>query len=270
MYTWPSSLPEQHKHFISNALSILSPDPRLAGIAASGSFCENKMDEFSDIDLIIAVEPEKHQEIMAERNVIADSLGQLLSGFSGEHVGEPRVYICLYGPEPLHVDLKFVPLQDVVNKVDQPIVLWQKDNRLKHLLEQNKGHYPHPEPQWVEDRFWVWVHYAATKIGRGELFEAIEFLGFLRTSVLVPMIQVRSGLEPQGIRKVEATDKILADKLLSTLAIYDRTSIVDALHACIEMYRNDCVTPADSGVTLKHKAQRSAMTYLNSIAARIE
>jgi hypothetical protein len=31
----------------------------------------------------------------------------LLVGFTGEHVGEPRVLICLYGPPVLHVDLKF-------------------------------------------------------------------------------------------------------------------------------------------------------------------
>ena len=32
--------------------------------------------------------------------------------FTGEHVGESRVLICLYGPPLLHVDLKFVSLSD--------------------------------------------------------------------------------------------------------------------------------------------------------------
>jgi hypothetical protein len=34
------------------------------------------------------------------------------SAFSGEHVGEPRALICLYGPPLLPVDLKFVSLSD--------------------------------------------------------------------------------------------------------------------------------------------------------------
>ncbi|MER7057532.1 MULTISPECIES: hypothetical protein [unclassified Streptomyces] len=33
-----------------------------------------------------------------------------------------------------------------------------------------------PDLQWIEDRFWIWVHYGATKLGRGELFEVNGFL----------------------------------------------------------------------------------------------
>ncbi|NRS94850.1 hypothetical protein DFH40_002566 [Clostridium beijerinckii] len=47
---------------------------------------------------------------MNERIKIAESLGTLLSAFTGEHVGEPRLLICLCEPELLHVDLKFVSI----------------------------------------------------------------------------------------------------------------------------------------------------------------
>ena len=47
---------------------------------------------------------------MAQRKVLAGTLGHLLHAFTGEHVGEPRLLICLYGPELLHVDLKFMDL----------------------------------------------------------------------------------------------------------------------------------------------------------------
>jgi hypothetical protein len=37
-----------------------------------------------------------------------------------------------------------------------------------------------PDLQWLEDGSWVWVHYIATKIARGELLEAVDALGFVR------------------------------------------------------------------------------------------
>ena len=46
---------------------------------------------------------------MGERRTIAESCGGLLAAFTGEHVGEPRLLICLYGPPLAHVNLKFVP-----------------------------------------------------------------------------------------------------------------------------------------------------------------
>ena len=49
-----------------------------------------------------------YDEIMAQRMAFAGTLGHLLHAFTGEHVGEPRLLICLFGPELLHVDLKFI------------------------------------------------------------------------------------------------------------------------------------------------------------------
>jgi hypothetical protein len=38
----------------------------------------------------------------------ASRLGELLPSFTGEHVGEPRLLICLYNNPLLHAELKFV------------------------------------------------------------------------------------------------------------------------------------------------------------------
>jgi hypothetical protein len=48
----------------------------------------------------------------------AGALGPLLSAFTGDHVGEPRLLICLYGPPLLHVDLKFVTPADLAERVE--------------------------------------------------------------------------------------------------------------------------------------------------------
>src|SRR5256885_4988237 len=64
---------------------------------------------------------------------------------------------------------------------------------------------PISQVQWIEDRFWVWVHYIAVKIARGELFEAIDALEFVRARVLGPLILSEAGGQPNGVRRVEQT-----------------------------------------------------------------
>jgi hypothetical protein len=182
----PGSLPEPHREFLMRVVDRLSKDELIVGVAAGGSFITNSMDEFSDLDLIIAGEPAHYAEVNLERMHVAASLGKLLAAFTGEHVGEPRVLICLYEAPLLHVDLKFVSLDDLATRVEDPCVLWERDGRLSSALANGKAEYPARSPQWVEDRFWIWVHYAVTKIARGELFEAIDFLSFLPVKFLCP------------------------------------------------------------------------------------
>lgn len=159
---------------------ILKNDSRILGIAAGGSYISGEMDEFSDIDLVIAVADSDFKAVMDDRFKIIEKLGRVLSAFTGEHVGEPRLVICLYGSPLLHVDFKFVSIKDIAERVEDPVILWERDNAITNGLRFGEAKFPLPSLQWIEDRFWVWVHYVATKIGRNEIFEAIETISFLR------------------------------------------------------------------------------------------
>src|SRR5438477_114711 len=119
-------LPEAHASFLRHALERLGEDSRLVGVAAGGSYLTGAMDEWSDLDLVVAVEPAAYAAVIADRPRIAASLGRLLAAFTGEHVGEPRVLICLYGAPLLHVDLKFVTLAAAAERVEDPAVLWER------------------------------------------------------------------------------------------------------------------------------------------------
>lgn len=79
--SWPSSMPALHRSFAERSIDILSADARVVGVAAGGSFLTNAMDEFSDLDLVIAVEPDASAAILTERNQVARSLGILLTAF---------------------------------------------------------------------------------------------------------------------------------------------------------------------------------------------
>jgi hypothetical protein len=263
---WPASLPDPHREFLAGALTTLASDPRLVGVAAAGSFVSGTMDEFSDLDLVIAVEPDDHAAVMADRVRIAESLGPVLATFTGEHVGEPRLLVGLYAPSLLHVDLKFVPLPDAATRVDEIAVLWERDGRLSAVLATRPAAYPPPDPQWIEDRFWPWIHYVTVKIGRGELFETLDGLSFLRRIVLGPLGLARAGRQPNRVRRVEQVPS-LADALRPTLAGYDRAECVAALRACVAVYR-ELRAPEGPELRYHRAAEEAVMRYLDKIEAR--
>lgn len=264
-------VPHNHAAFLERALPRLRADSRIVGVAAAGSFASGTMDEFSDLDLVIAVEPYHAALIMGERHRIATELGPLVAAFTGEHVGEPRLLICLYegqeGSAPLHVDLKFVSLPDAAARVDEPVVLWERDGRLSRVLQTAAARYPVPDLPWIEDRFWVWVHYAALKIGRGELFEAVDFLAFLRAQALGPLILLEAGAQPAGVRRVETATPSRATALQQTVAAYDRESCLRCLDAAVGLYRSLRDSVGTGDMVPNAAAERVAMAYLATVAA---
>jgi predicted nucleotidyltransferase len=240
----PASVPQRHAEFLRRAIEILENDLRVARVAVGGSHLAGTMDEFSDLDLIVGVRAEHFDDVMGERRAIAAMLGPLLSSFTGEHVGEPRLLICLYGPELLHVDLKFVSVAEGEPVGEDPV--------------------PPPNEQWIEDRFWTWVHYGATKIGRGELFEAVDFLAFLRFVVLGPLALHRAGARATGVRKIETVVPDFARELEKTIARYDAADCARALTECVRLYRSL------RGDVSRNGAEDAAMVYLDQIRTRVE
>jgi hypothetical protein len=262
----PSSVPAPHRQFLQKLVEILSADARIMGIAAGGSYLTNSMDAFSDLDLVIGVEPSEYANVMAERRAIAASLGSLLAAFTGEHVGEPRLLICLYESPLLHVDLKFVDLGDLATRVEDPAVVWEREGRLSRALQKGSPEFPLPDSQWIEDRFWVWVHYTAAKIGRGELFEALDNLSFLRRMVLGPLGLCHAGGRPDGVRRIEMMAPHFADQLRGTLAGYEAADCLRALRVCVDLYRS--VRPHADDADVGGGAERAAMEYVSEVGQR--
>jgi hypothetical protein len=196
--------------------------------------------------------------LMGARTELARKLGPLVAAFTGEHVGEPRLLICLYGPPALHVDIKVVALEELADRVDQPVVLWDRDGRMKASYAATIGSYSPPDAQWIEDRFWVWIHYGTLKIARGELQEAFDFLSYLRVSVLGPLGLQRAGLPPTGVRRVEA-DPALAEALASTVGGLEPSELWRSLHNAIGVYR--ALRPAH--VQANREAEALALEYLS-------
>lgn len=253
------------QEFAERVKKILEADDSVIGLAVGGSWITNEIDEFSDIDLIL-VTKEKITDDKAKMLGYANKFGNLLSGFTGEHVGEPRLLICLYDDPLLHIDIKFVTPEEFKIRIETPVILLDKNDQLKKALAESTAKFPTPEYQWIEDRFWVWVHYGAVKIFRGEYFEAIDFFGALRMMVLGPLLHMKNGHLPRGVRKVETslTSEDLKDLKL-TLPNYNKQSLIECLENAIALYRKTRDELFDDSVVLREEAERRVMKYIEEM-----
>lgn len=252
--------------FAERVKKLVQEDPSVTGLAVAGSWITNEIDEYSDLDLILVTKYKiaGNKEKMMET---AHRFGDLVSGFTGEHVGEPRVLICLYDNPLLHVDIKFLTPDEFKVRIENPVILFERDGQLSKIIQASTASWPQPDYQWIEDRFWTWVHYAALKIGRGELLEACDFLSFLRMTVLSPLLQVKNNRNARGLRKVE-TELSASDleNLKITLAHYNRESILKALDNTISIYKNLRRKLYDSKVQLQTRAETLSLDYLKKVS----
>jgi hypothetical protein len=107
---------------------------------------------------------------------------------------------------------------------------------------------------------WIWVHYGATKRGRGELFETISFLTYLRETVLGPLAARRVGASPRGVRRLETIAPEEARDLQATLCGYDRREAGRALLATVDLYRR-----WSNAGERRRNAEKLAMQYLHDV-----
>ena len=256
------------REFADKVKTILEPDENVIGLAVAGSWLTNEIDEFSDLDLILVT----NQKISNDKNLMLDyakRLGNFLSGFTGEHLGEPRVLICLYDNPLLHVDIKFLTLDEFHTRIETPSLLIDKNGQLEKAISNSQAKFPYPDYQWIEDRFWTWIHYALLKLGRGEYLEAYDFMGFLRMVVFGPLLHIKNDNLPRGVRKVEkdlkSEDLV---KLKLTIPTYERQSLLDSLRNAVSLYRQLRTELFDGKVSLQNETDKKVMNYFDEIENR--
>lgn len=257
-------LPPDLDATLSRIRRAVSTDSRFVGLAVGGSLLTGDVDEFSDLDLVVVVADDAHAAVMADRVAIAAQWGSLVAAFTGEHVGEPRLLVCLYDEPPVHVDLKFVTQPELDVRIEDPVVLWERDGSVTALLARTAAREPTADPQWIEDRFWIWIHYGAAKLGRGEFFETLGMLGFLRTVALAPLLNLLDHRPVRGVRRVERHYPAHVQALSQTVAGYDANELGRALQSCVGAYR-ELRHQVGAEVVRRETAERLAVAYLGRI-----
>jgi predicted nucleotidyltransferase len=221
---------------LDRMLAVLKGDARIDAVLAGGSLAQGSFDRHSDLDLIVVVRKDALDAVLRDRRTLATQAGELLTAFVAEHLGDPRLLICLFGPPLVHIDLKFVTEAELENVVEQPDLLWARDMlAVERRIVAAGMRMTGRDPQWFEDRIWAWLHYGATKLHRGELFEAISTLDFCRGKVLGPLLQREAGLPPRGVRRIEDIPGATS-RLACTIAGPDRMAIRVALECAAQLY----------------------------------
>lgn len=251
--------------FIDSVVEFALRNKDVVGVALAGSHITGETDEYSDIDFVIVLNNGIRFD-RKEMESFALNFGALLSCFTGEHVGESRLLVCLYEKPLLHVDFKFIQIAELQNRVEDPIFIYNNNQEINTNLTSHQPHWPTPDYQWIEDRFWVWIHYAGTKIGRGEFYEAIDLLSFIRSRVLGPLLHIKYNLKPVGVRKLEfIIDPVENEMLKATLPSYDFHSIKDCILASIDLYQQLKRLLFGPGIESRKRAEYFAIQYINSL-----
>ena len=257
-----------HKKFVDNVIDKIKNDNNALGLAIGGSWILNEIDEFSDIDLVL-VTKNKIAPDSDKMTKYAEQFGNLLNAFTGEHVGEKRLLICLYDNPILHVDIKFIVPDELYERVENPSIVWERDKVLTDIIKNSKPNFPYPDFQWIEDRFWIWIHYTAAKIGRGEYFETLDAVNFLRKNVIAQLLQIKSKHLPKGLRKAEINfSKNDLEKLKTTIAEYNCNSLISSAEEIIAFYKELSKEIFPIGIKFRIDTEKRSLEYFDEIKSR--
>src|SRR5918992_4801661 len=236
----PPSLDELplHRDKVEKVCRAAMEDPAIVGMAIGGSVVAGSPDVYSDVDLRLIVEDGAFDEIFNRRDALAAAGGRAIAAFTGEHVGFPELLITLYD-DLVHVDFAFVRDSEWPNfseTIAPHAVLWERDNALSARMASREAPSPTDELAWLEGRMWTWVWYVHSKILRGELYEALDGIQYMRNRVLFSLLAMTRGMPHAGSRRAERIVGDLSKEFEATIPALDAESCARALQTAVALY----------------------------------
>jgi hypothetical protein len=245
----------------------------VVAMAVAGSFAVGNADELSDVDLRFYVAETAVDRTVRAIPVLAASCGTVIASFSGEHVGAPALTIVLYD-DLVHVDFDVVSSAVAAeHNAGLPVlVLWDRDGVSARLPGDDRTDVA-GDLRWIEDRMWTWCWYIQSKILRGELYEALDGLQYVRDRVLFRLLAFERGTRPAGARRVEAALGDRREAFAVTIPFADDPSaVLSALRAEVALYLDlsaplfaeHGVSPNDGARTIVHQALDAGLGWTRS------
>ncbi|MDQ3660185.1 MAG: nucleotidyltransferase domain-containing protein [Actinomycetota bacterium] len=225
-----------HRAKLEAAGTFTRTMPGIIGLVVSGSLATGTVDVYSDLDLKIVTRDELHDAAFEQRDELVEACGAPVARFSAEHVGHPDMLIVLYD-DLVHIDFYLVRLGELSTKNGgmPSWVVWSRDDGIAAALS-GPADAARVDLAWIEARMWTWVWYTHSKILRGELYEALDALQYLRGNVLFALLAETSGVRPYGSRRAEQHVGELGPLFARTVPPLERDSLMDALRATVELY----------------------------------
>lgn len=176
------------------------------GIVVSGSLASGAVDRWSDLDieLVVATRAEVADTVAWMREQVR-GLGPLLAEFPATHIGLPDLWIYFFADPTgvIKVDVLVMDRAMFVEFPDARIVA-DPGGRLADVRATSKpAGWPAPDFADLHAKLTGWLWYTATKIERGELFEAADSLSVMRARALLPCLALVEDLPAEGYRRIE-------------------------------------------------------------------
>jgi predicted nucleotidyltransferase len=228
----------RHRAKAETACRAALADPDVMAMVVTGSFATGDADELSDIDLRVYVRPDAVESVVARIPDLTAAAGRVVALFVAEHLGIPTLTIVLYD-DLVHVDFDVVAADRAAEHNDglPAVVLWER----QPISDALPGTYA-PEVaagvRWVEARIWTWSWYIQSKVLRGELYEALDGVQYVRDQVLFRLLAFHGERRPAGGRRAETVVGEHGDAFARTVPTsLDPASILAALREEIDLYR---------------------------------
>jgi predicted nucleotidyltransferase len=213
-------------------------EPDVVAMAVTGSFAAGNADEVSDVDLRLYARSGTVDTVVARVPELAAACGRLVAIFVAEHLGIPTLTIVLFD-DLVHMDFDVVSVELAAehNEGLPAVVLWEREP-ISAALPGTYGPDLTTELRWMETRIWTWSWYIQSKVLRGELYEALDGLQYVRDQVLFRLLAFGRGDRPAGGRRAEAAVGDHADAFARTVPIaLERAAFLEALRVEIDLYR---------------------------------
>ena len=228
----------RHRAKAEAACRAALADPDVVAMVVTGSFATGGADELSDVDLRVYVRTDSVQSVVARIPDLAAAAGRVVALFVAEHLGIPTLTIVLYD-DLVHVDFDVVAADRAAEHNDglPAVVLWEREP-ISDALPGTYAQEVAAGVRWLEARIWTWSWYIQSKVLRGELYEALDGLQYVRDQVLFRLLAYHGERRPAGGRRAEAVVGDLGDAFARTVATsLDPASVLAALREEIDLYR---------------------------------
>jgi predicted nucleotidyltransferase len=228
----------RHRAKADAACRAALADHEVVAMAVTGSFATGGADELSDVDLRVYARPDAVESVVARIPDLAAATGRVVALFVAEHLGIPTLTIVLYD-DLVHVDFDVVAADRAAEHNDglPAVVLWEREP-ISDALPGTFAQDVAAGVRWLEARIWTWSWYIQSKVLRGELYEALDGLQYVRDQVLFRLLAFHGERRPAGGRRAEAVVGDLGDAFARTVPTsLDPASVLAALREEIDLYR---------------------------------
>jgi len=245
-------------------------DQGVLGMLIGGSFAAGDADNYSDLDIQLVVRDGQVEKFVPKLRAMADEVGPVVAAFFAEHIGLPHMLIVLY-EDLVHADFEPIQISEIGSRNAglATYLLWERDHGLSAALGAKYEEDQSTELAWLEDRIWTWSWYVQTKILRGELYEAIGGLQYIRDRVLFRLLAMHREERPSSARRAESRVGPWTEKFAATVPRLTQESTMNALKSSIHLYvelsdplqKKLSLAPADQARTVVLYALEQGLTW---------